>query len=688
MSPLRCLDTSFATGENDDGTTASSNPNATGETRIGSLAKFSGKTSGSQGVRPTIQNSRMGFSHLSSSDAIPNAKNGVSRPVRVLDYRDDDNDLADGSNNALPAELRNFAAYADPITGTDASLDIHNGFTRLSAKSIIEGSYESRTNQTYVTVKAPNAAFSGDNAAQWKARLDTATGIKGDNSGNDVLDFRENIFQSVANFPAASVGNPADQLLALSFMLPQLVKFSKAIDSLNQDVANPTYNAGLSTTFLGSATFTAPFNPDAPNTITTGTSSKYGNSNVGNGSGTPAAGDIIINNGNWLFGDFDQRPTNQGAGISGKGYRDFSDLSVAQAAQAALQASGLGNDWNAGSTSNTTVGGLPSELVQGSLWGNAGAGATPTKGDLIVLGDFNADGKFDGQDVYRMARGTAVATGTGTTTLGSNGEAFADAVRHGVLRKNAALDLMDSVTTSTQKQQATASLANDPTGANAFKKEDVNRDGLIDLKDGKLVDFYCGKDYRILQHQLDAVQGGDGDSPLYTGSAVRKPISLVDVELNDTGKIDTFDFGVVRTALGSQLNDGDTDFNGVINLDDYAGIDAGFLLQNSPGWEDCWSMGDFDSNATVDLDDYSLIDGSFISQRSGGLARYSGFGGLISPEGGPESMIAYHTSLWGDEYVDSLNDVMTTYMATVPEPTAAFAVVIGAGLLLGRRRAS
>ena len=32
-----------------------------------------------------------------------------------------------------------------------------------------------------------------------------------------------------------------------------------------------------------------------------------------------------------------------------------------------------------------------------------------TKGDLVVMGDFNGDGKFDGHDLYMMARGAAVA---------------------------------------------------------------------------------------------------------------------------------------------------------------------------------------------------------------------------------------------------------------------------------------
>jgi hypothetical protein len=672
------LDTSWATGENDDGNTGADNLNALAETRVGSM-KFSGKTSGSSAMRPTIQNGRMTFGHLSSSDAIPAAKQSNSRPMRVLMYRDDADDFANGSNNLLPADLRNNQAYADPITGSDGSLDIVNGFTRLTARSIVEGSYESRTNQTYITVKAPNLAFAGDTPAQWAARTDLQTGIKGDNSGNDVADMRANILQSVANFPAPSVANPADQLLQLSFMLPQLAKFSKDIDGLNRDFVNPNYNAGLSNTFLGSPLANA-FNADSPETVTTGTNSNYGNNNVGNGAGTPAGGNIRINNGNWLFGDFDQRATNHAAGVSGKGVRDFSDLTVAQQAQAALETSGLGNDWNAGSSSNTTVAGLPAALNTGTgQWSNAGNGTTPTKGDLIVLGDFNSDGKFDGKDLYRMARGTSLATSIGTATLGGDGLAFADSVRRGVLRKNAALDLMNSTATPTQKVQASSNVANDPTGALAFDKVDVNRDGLLDLKDAKLVDFYCGKFYTNLDHSLAATQGLDGDSPLYTQSLTMKPIDLVDVELNDTGKIDTFDFGVIRPRLSAVLKDGDTDFNGVIDGDDYARIDFAFNVQGQPGFEYCWSNGDFDSNATIDGDDYFLIDNAFNTQRPG--AGSLPFGG-VQDGWTHDQIVGYHINIFGQEYIETYNSLLSA----VPEPASATALLAATGALMGGRR--
>jgi hypothetical protein len=54
---------------------------------------------------------------------------------------------------------------------------------------------------------------------------------------------------------------------------------------------------------------------------------------------------------------------------------------------------------------------------------------------------------------------------------------------------------------------------------------------------------------------------------------------------------------------------GDTDFNGVVNFDDYSRTDAGFNGNRSG-----WINGDFDGNGVVNFDDYSLIDLAFNTQ--------------------------------------------------------------------------
>ena len=535
------LDVSWSTGENDNGN-GNAPDGGTAQTRIGSSIKFSNKTSGSSQVRPTVQNARMGFGHLTSSESVPVSTNSNQRPLRVMEFRDDDNDLSDGSNNALPADRRNFAAFADPITGSDGSKDIFNGFTRMSALSLVEGSYVLRTNQTYVTVKDPKAAFAGDSAGTWAARTDdiiTGTGIKGDNHnvistvdyGNDVYDFRKNILDAVANFPSTGVANPADELLTKGFILPAFVKNTKLIDGLNQDFANPAYNASLSSAFLGSSYVTA-FNAGDPRLVMQGNSSLYGNNNIGTGASGPVGGSISINANNWLFGDFDQTGAKEGI-------RDFSDLAIARQAQAALFTSGLGVDWNVNAGSNATaVAGVPAQL-----------GFAATKGDLIVLGDYDADGDFDGRDLYRFARGAALADNTGSTTLTTaSGVEFGDMIRKGVLRKNAALDSLASSATAQQKIDASASLVNDPTGANAFNKRDVNRDGLVDFVDAVTSDKFFNQNYTNLDQQLAAT------SDVRVGAALT-PISLVNAELNDTGNINQTDLDVINTSLTGVKNE-------------------------------------------------------------------------------------------------------------------------------------
>jgi len=54
---------------------------------------------------------------------------------------------------------------------------------------------------------------------------------------------------------------------------------------------------------------------------------------------------------------------------------------------------------------------------------------------------------------------------------------------------------------------------------------------------------------------------------------------------------------------------GDTDFNGVVNFDDYSRTDAGFSTGKTG-----WLNGDFDGNGSVNFDDYALIDLAFNTQ--------------------------------------------------------------------------
>jgi hypothetical protein len=58
---------------------------------------------------------------------------------------------------------------------------------------------------------------------------------------------------------------------------------------------------------------------------------------------------------------------------------------------------------------------------------------------------------------------------------------------------------------------------------------------------------------------------------------------------------------------------GDTDFNRIVNFDDYSRTDAGFN-----GSRTGWLNGDFDGNGIINFDDYSLVDLAFNTQGEAG----------------------------------------------------------------------
>ena len=621
------VDPSWAGGEFDDGnSTVTADSNA--QRSIGSGVRFSGKTGGGL-IRDTVQNGRMALGTYALNDAVGRAKTGQTNPLRVLSYRDSTDETA--------------AAVAP------------------SYATVTDGTYVIWQNETYVTVKDNNssaaaaiAAISDPTAraAAWKAATDdfaSGVGIKGDNSGHDVADFRKNILGTVANYTTStptSVANPADQLLATNFIPQEFMAKRKAdgIDGVGNTEGNPDYVPSYRNAFLSSG-IGATLKADAPNSITNGVSSVYG------GSGTTNAGtfgNISITaasnangstaGGNYLFGNFRQN-----------GIRDFAAVKAALDANKAMELAGVGKAWNAGSLNNTPINTTGVATLSTALSGmtaqNTGSlGAN--KGDLIVLGDYDSNGTFDGKDLYLLARGASLADNTGTDTLnvGAN-ETFGDALRRGVLRKNAALKYMSDNTTDTQKTEASVNgtLSTSTQIANAFRIEDVNRDGAIDLKDAKIVDSFHKQDYRVLEHQLNAAIGTDGLPDIDPATQTPRPISLVDVELNDTGNINIADFAVVRTAIGSLLVDGDANFDGTVDTVDFAKLVAGFGTTDAS-----WSQGNFDLTGDISSTDFNLLVSHFGQSASGAL---------------PGSFLG----------------------SPVPEPAGTLAVVLAGGLGLRRR---
>jgi hypothetical protein len=653
------VDPSWAVGEDDGGNgyDTGSLTNGTLQSAIGSQMKFSGKTAGGGLLRPTVENNRMAIGVLSMSDAIGSTGTSVGPGVG--------NTI---SINSSPTPLRALA-YANK-TADDVTLS-NSDYIQPTTSSITNGSYVIWQKEQFVTVRNPNATdYSNDEVA------------KGDPNG-DIVKLRDNVLNSVdAKFPnPTTFADPADQLIATSFLLPQFMLVDKTTDGgTTTDVSNNIVNGktqtewrnealGVSSVDMGDTSVTKQFDTLPAADVTSGSGANYGvvsgatsisfingtGVNVPitaqdiNGVGTNSAS---APKGNYMFGNFNQN-----------GVRDFSAVIAALTAQEALDtgvnATANINVADASVSNNTKFTGISAALD--SMNGGTG----PTKGDLIVMGDFNGDGKFDGKDLYLMARGAAVSDAATSTanfnggTLTATASTFGDVVRTAQLRKNDALDYLNTHIPmgAPERVEASANLTNDPTGANAFNKFDVNRDGLVNRTDAQIVDHFIkqyqgdtgtlsGTDienYTSLSDQLNATIATNGT---INPAAAQKPISLVDVELNDNGEITNIasgagsdgtgssDFKLMRQALGSALVDGDADFNGTVGMTDFNTLALNFGTTGQK-----WSTGDFNFDGVVNSLDLNAIATNFGVSAPGPVAPGAVALGALVPEPGSIAVV-------------------------------------------------
>jgi hypothetical protein len=579
------VDPSFAVGTNDDGNgnNLTAGSTAQDQVNIGAAMRFSNKTAGGGQLRPVVENNRMSVGTLSMGDAISVTKNTVATPIRAL-------------------------AYSDTLDGSST-------YVAASASNIVSGAYVIWQNETYVTVKAPNAAFAADTAAQWAARTDAETGIKGDNAGSNVAAFRANITGSVSAFPnQSSISNPADGLLSKSFILPQMMSKTKQFDGVGTATDNPNVDTTLQGEFLGSS-YAGNFNPAAAGSVTKGTGGVYGQ---GGNNTVSFNGAINITNQNYLFGNFNQIGT-----------RDFAALKTAQTAQAALVAAGAGTSAFSGLPNSTViVTGIPALDNMTNQQGGTGV----TKGDLIVMGDLNGSGKFDGKSLYQFATGAALADSATVATLTPTGtETLGDAIRRGVLVKNAALDYLQTNATLQQKTDAAVTSSANPAFTtalaqqNAFNKFDVARNGVIDLMSAAVVDKFVGQDPSNIDHQLNATitaSASNSANIVNSAAGVQQPINLYQVKLTDgsgpithaTNAAGISDFKLVHDYLNRNtgngtnavLLDGDTTFKGSVGLSDYNTLAGNYKKTGQK-----WSQGDFTFDGQVTLADYNALAANY-----------------------------------------------------------------------------
>lgn len=658
------LDPSWAVGENDDGNTSGSAAQAAQRT-LGETFRFSGKTSGTD-QRGAIAQSRLGFGPLSIAEARGAAS---AAPVRALDV-----DFEHEVDTGNPADFKrvNF----DNIVNFDYKAVLISHINTVKAANVpLLNSY--RSDFQTANGRLPTAS---EEQTWWNGLTSAQTGIKGDQFGN-VKAFTDNIIQSIgtaaAGLEAASANNPADAIFLSGYLIPGLLNYQREFDGGPLTPNNLT-PAQLAVQQNVKANYGALFSADGSagsNSQTIGTSATYGALNSGgpaiNGgaasltitakdaSGNAVANGVVAPKGNYLFGNFNQ-----------DGRRDFA--SVKESVNAALSLHAIDGAKN---SIYTVDGGVSNATVVSSLAGTPGWASTAnTKGDLIILGDFNSDGAFDGADVYLLARGASLSDNGSTDHLTTaSGATFSHQVRNpdAKLNKNAALDYIRSATGNvsdphqtflrTTAQNSTQA-ANDPLGLNAFNKFDVNRDGLVNTNDALIVHEFIGRDYRNLDDTLSAVLKADG-TPLFedpaTSTADRFAISLVEVELTDDGLIDFLnDFESIRNNGGISLQLGDANLDGFVDTSDFA-IWAQHLSEE--GSYNKWARGDWNGDNVVDTSDFSIW-----ADNLGGIALTAD---LLSP------------------YVGDAFALELVQIAAVPEPSVLGLLGVAGAMSLPRRRA-
>ena len=258
--------------------------------------------------------------------------------------------------------------------------------------------------------------------------------IQGDDATHDTQQLINNTLNSVSGQAyytnngtiAGQPASPADGLLSQGYIIPQLMAVQKGQNGLNVAgtpsviTANSAYNPSLATgtafnslvNALSVDTSTSgTTGTPSPATITNGSNSFYGgssvyklgvNSSYGN-TATGNPGTIAITSSNYLFGNFNQN-----------GVRDY-DAVVVEGLKAltALEASGAGNSSESGGANSTVINTGVAGLTSMS---NSVGGTGATKGDLIVMGDYNSDGVFDGKDLYDMAVGASLTSASAQPT--------------------------------------------------------------------------------------------------------------------------------------------------------------------------------------------------------------------------------------------------------------------------------
>ncbi|MBC8108996.1 MAG: PEP-CTERM sorting domain-containing protein [Anaerolineae bacterium] len=308
----------------------------------------------------------------------------------------------------------------------------------------------------------------------------------------------------------------------------------------------------------------------------------------------------------------------------------------------------------------------------------SGAGTYLLSGGTLNANSYASSGTF-AQSGGVASFGTV--NGTGTIAASGNGKLTGNYVRHGTV----ALSGNALITVRSNGTPASVSLINTLTFAGG-----ATPSGTFDLTNNDLK--VSNGDLATIQAQIrHARNGGFWNLPGITSSAAATAVPrnttlgvLSGAEYNSVTEPDVFDgFAVAPTdVLVKYTYYGDTDFNGMVDFDDYSRIDAGFN-NNRTGWFN----GDVDYNGVVDFDDYSLIDQAFNTQ-SGTLRRAISY--LDGTDRSDNEMNAPALQLVQQHFAQFGEGFATSFLNSVPEPTSAiaFAGLAASAARIRRRRSN
>ena len=337
-------------------------------------------------------------------------------------------------------------SYSDSANGSSP-------YVSPNFATISNGTYVIYQNEQVVTLRAPPANYASNTVVTNSNGAEVIQGqVQGDDADGDVATILNQAVNSVATaISAHTPANPADGLLSQGYLIPQLMQVEKnyngqgLVNSVAGQVdtgqitsqTNADFNSSLYAAYTGPGGYSSTLpNLTTLAPVTTGAGSTYGDQDNAQAKLFYNGGAIAITANNYLFGNFNQN-----------GIRDFNAaVKSALAADRAL----ITADQNVGATvpgseftaaGDGDVGGVSGAVNSTTITYTDALGVAHTnlsKGDLIVMGDYNGDGHFNGADLVALAEGAALSDSTSTDRLST------DTYQTGVLDKNAALDYLNA----------------------------------------------------------------------------------------------------------------------------------------------------------------------------------------------------------------------------------------------------